>query len=238
MFEDSLVESSGKLSGGNPWTTAASFAVQVLLSGTAILISLIYTEALPQKQLISMLEAPAPPPVTAASRTAVSSGKQASEFNHNVLQLPREIPKSVAMVHDEAPPKGSAVGIMGDVLGSVPDEPSLGDILRSAAPNLPKAAVQKLRVSSGVAQGLLIREVKPEYPPLAQQARIQGIVILQALIGKDGAVQNLRVISGHPMLIQAAIEAVKQWRYKPYYLNGEPVEVETYINVNFKLAGG
>jgi len=98
--------------------------------------------------------------------------------------------------------------------------------------------VQKVRVSSGVALGLLIREVKPEYPPLAQQARIQGIVTLQALIGKDGSVQNLRVISGHPMLVQAAMEAVKQWRYKPYYLNGEPVEVETQINVNFTLAGG
>ena len=93
--------------------------------------------------------------------------------------------------------------------------------------------MQKVRVSSGVAQGLLIREVKPEYPSLARQARIQGSVILQALIGKDGSVQNLRVISGHPMLVQAAMEAVK-----PYYLNGEPVEVETQVNVNFTLLGG
>ena len=98
--------------------------------------------------------------------------------------------------------------------------------------------MQKVRVSPGVAQGLLIREVKPEYPSLARQARIQGSVILQALIGKDGSVQNLRVISGHPMLVQAAMEAVKQWRYKPYYLNGEPVEVETQVNVNFTLLGG
>ena len=98
--------------------------------------------------------------------------------------------------------------------------------------------MQKVRVSSGVAQGLLIREVKPEYPSLARQARIQGSVILQALIGKDGSVQNLRVISGHPMLVQAAMEAVKQWRYKPYYLNGEPVEVDTQITVNFTLSGG
>jgi protein TonB len=67
--------------------------------------------------------------------------------------------------------------------------------------------------------------------------RIQGLVVLQATIGKDGSVENLHVISGHPLLAPAAIRAVQQWRYKPYYLNGEPVEVETYINVNFTLAG-
>ena len=103
---------------------------------------------------------------------------------------------------------------------------------------MPKVAVQKLRVSSGVAQGLLIHEVKPQYPTLARQARIQGTVVLQAVIGKDGTVQNLHVVSGHPMLTQAAIDAVKQWRYKPYYLNGEPVEVNTQISVNFTLTGG
>jgi protein TonB len=238
MFEDSLVESSGKLAGGKAWTTAASFAVQILLSGTVILISLIYTEALPQQRLIDILQAPAPLKVAVASRAVVSSAKQTSEFDHNVLQLPREIPKSIAMVRDEAPPPGNAVGIAGDILGSVPDEPALGEILRSTTPSLPKAAVQKLRVSSGVAQGLLLRKVDPQYPSLARQARIQGTVVLQAVIGKDGSVQNLRVISGHPMLIQSAVDAVKQWLYKPYYLNGEPIEVETQINVNFILSGG
>jgi protein TonB len=85
---------------------------------------------------------------------------------------------------------------------------------------------------------LLIHQVKPSYPPLARQARIQGTVVLQAVIGKDGSIQGLKVVSGHPMLAPAALEAVKQWKYKPYYLNGEPVEVDTTINVNFTLAGG
>jgi protein TonB len=89
-----------------------------------------------------------------------------------------------------------------------------------------------------VTQGLLIRKIQPAYPPLARQARIQGSVLLQAEISKDGSIQNLRLISGHPMLAPAAIEAVKQWKYKPYILNGEPVEVETQITVNFTLAGG
>jgi hypothetical protein len=138
MFEASLLESSGKLSGGNPWTTAASFAAQVLLSGTVILLSMIYTETLPQRQLISMLDAPASPPVTAAPHAAVSSGQATSEFDHNVVQLPREIPKSIAMVRDEAPPPGNAFGIDGDVPGGIPVGATGGvaEILSSATASL------------------------------------------------------------------------------------------------------
>jgi protein TonB len=95
-----------------------------------------------------------------------------------------------------------------------------------------------VRVSQGVTEGMVLRRVQPNYPPLARQARIQGDVILQAEISKEGAIENLRVISGHPMLAPAAIDAVKQWRYKPYFLNGEPVAVETQITVKFSLSGG
>jgi protein TonB len=80
--------------------------------------------------------------------------------------------------------------------------------------------------------------VQPSYPPLARQARIQGTVVLQAIIGKDGSIEHLRAVSGHPMLIPSAIDAVSQWKYKPYLLNGEPVEVDTQVTVNFTLAGG
>src|SRR5664279_1528756 len=96
---------------------------------------------------------------------------------------------------------------------------------------------QQVQVPQGTSQGLLISKVQPTYPPLARLARIQGTVVLHALIGKDGSIQDLSVVSGHPMLIQAAMDAVKQWRYKPYLLNGEPVLVETTINVNFELSG-
>ena len=85
---------------------------------------------------------------------------------------------------------------------------------------------------------MLVHQVKPLYPMIAMQARIQGTVVLQAVIGKDGTVQDLHLISGHPMLAPAAIEAVRQWRYRPYLLNGDPVEVDTQINVNFTLGGG
>ena len=87
-------------------------------------------------------------------------------------------------------------------------------------------------------EGNLILRVQPLYPPLARQARIQGQVILRAVIRRDGMIENLQVLSGHPMLVQAAIDAVKRWRYCPYSLNGEPVEVETQVTVNFVLSGG
>lgn len=94
---------------------------------------------------------------------------------------------------------------------------------------------QRVRVSSGVSSGLLIHKVSPAYPPDARSAHVQGTVLLQALIGKDGRIIDLHVITGDPMLSPAAIGAVQQWRYKPYLLAGEPVEVETQIQVNFQL---
>jgi protein TonB len=144
---------------------------------------------------------------------------------------------------EEAPPPVMASGgVVGGVPGGVPGGQMggvIGGIISSTPVAVPKVATpQRVRVSQGVSQGLLIRKVQPVYPPLARQARIQGQVVLQAQISKQGTIENLQLVSGHPMLAPAAIEAVKQWRYKPYFLNGEPVEVDTQITVNFTLAGG
>jgi periplasmic protein TonB len=108
-----------------------------------------------------------------------------------------------------------------------------------AAPTLskPTPTVQRVRVSQGVTRGLLTYRVEPAYPPLARQARIQGVVVLTAIIDKDGNVQKLQLVSGHPMLAPAAIEAVKHWRYKPFLLNGQPLEVETTVTVTFRWRG-
>ncbi len=240
MFEDSLLESGGRLAGRTPWTTAVSFAAQSVLGGILVMLSLLYTEALPNQKFLSVLEAPGPPPAAAsAQRTAVQSSKPASELNGHVLVPPPEIPPHVAIIHDETPPGNPLidprVGVPNSVSGAASNS-TITELLRAAPIPMPTPTAKKVRVSSGVAQGLLIRQVRPQYPALARQARIQGTVVLQAAIGKDGTVQNLRVLSGHPMLIEAAIEAVKQWLYKPYYLNGEPVEVDTQINVNFTLS--
>lgn len=105
-------------------------------------------------------------------------------------------------------------------------------------PAFPQDAVpQRVRVSQGVASALVADKVDPVYPPLARQARIQGTVVLHVIIGKDGGIATLDLVSGHPMLAPAAIAAVKQWKYRPYLLNGEPVEVDTQILINFTLDG-
>jgi protein TonB len=95
---------------------------------------------------------------------------------------------------------------------------------------------QRIRISQGVTNGLLIRKVELSYPTLAKAARIQGDVVLKAIIDKEGNIQDLQLVTGHPMLVQAAIDAVRQWHYRPYLLNGQAVEVETTIRVIFTLA--
>jgi protein TonB len=244
MFEDSLVESGGRLRNKQKTTTAISFLLQIIFIGILVLLPLIFTEALPKQQLMTFLVAPPPPPPPPPPAAApVKVVKIQSELDNGQLRTPTAIPKKIEMIkEDEAPPNTGVAGVVGGVPGGVPGGAMggvLGSVISGVPTAVPKVATpQRVRVSAGVQQGLLIHKVTPNYPPLAKQARIQGTVILQALIGKDGSIQNLHVVSGHPMLTGSALDAVKQWRYKPYFLNGEPVEVETTVNVNFSLSGG
>jgi protein TonB len=247
MFEDSLIESGGKLKTKRGATTVLSFILQFALVGVLVLLPLLFTEALPKQQLMTFLVAPPPPPPPPPPPAAVPVRvvKQIqSDLVNGQLRTPTKIPEKVQMIKEEdaPPPVMSAGGVVGGVPGGVPGGQMggvIGGIISSTPVAVPKVATpQRVRVSQGVSQGLLIRKVQPPYPPLARQARIQGNVVLQAEISKDGTIQNLRLISGHPMLAPSAIEAVKQWRYKPYFLNGEPVEVETQITVIFSLSGG
>jgi len=186
---------------------------------------------------------PPPPPPPAAAPVHVVKQIQ-SDIINGELRTPTKIPKKILenLKEDEAPPQMAVTGVVGGVPGGVPGGSMggvIGSVLSSTPVAVPKIATpQRVRVSLGVSQGLLIRKVPPTYPPLARQARIQGVVMLQAQISKEGNIENLQLISGHPMLAPAAIEAVKQWKYKPYLLNGEPVEVDTQVQVNFTLAGG
>jgi protein TonB len=106
----------------------------------------------------------------------------------------------------------------------------------AAVPKFVPVTPQRIRISQGVTRGLLVHREEPAYPPLARAARVQGEVVLSAVIDGNGQIQNLQLVSGHPMLVPAAITAVKLWRYKPYLLNGQPVEVETTITVIFTLS--
>ena len=122
----------------------------------------------------------------------------------------------------------------GLALGGAPDAKAIAG-LNSGPAHTPTAAPEVIRVSQGVMEGLILKRVQPHYPAQAMQMRIQGPVQLQATISKSGEITNLKVVSGDGILARAAQEAVKQWKYKPYYLNGEPVEIQTQILVNFKL---
>jgi periplasmic protein TonB len=162
----------------------------------------------------------------------------------DIMRAPTVIPKTIAQIKDEpAPPPQASVGVVGGVPGGMPGGVAggvLGSILSSAAPPPPPppqaAAPKRIRVGGNVEAAKAIFKPSPEYPPLAKMARIQGVVRLAAVISKDGTIQDLKMLSGHPLLVQAAMSAVQRWRYQPTLLNGEPVEVETEIDVNFTLS--
>ena len=133
----------------------------------------------------------------------------------------------------EKPP---AEGVVGDIPGgAVPGQ--TGSIAEGEPASSQIPARKRVRVSAGVMQGLLAKKVAPLYPPDAKNAKIEGTVWLKVIIDKEGNVATVQLISGHPVLAPAAIDAVKEWKYRPYLLNGEPVEVETQVRINFELAG-
>jgi len=242
MFEDSLIESGGRLKTKRGRTTLVSFILEAIVVVILILIPLMFTEALPKGQLMTFLVAPPPPPPPPPPPAAVKIVRQVeTDIVNNQLRTPTKIPKQVKIIQEEeAPPP--TTGVVGGVPGGVPGGAAngvIGGIINSTPVAVPKVAVQRVRVSQGVTQGMKVHDVTPQYPQMAKIARVQGPVVLAAVIGKDGAIQNLRVVStASPLLNQAALEAVKQWRYRPYILNGEPVEVDTTITVNFTLSGG
>jgi periplasmic protein TonB len=245
MFEDSLLESGGRLKTKRGRTTTFAILLEIALIGFMVLLPLIFTEALPKQQLMTFLVAPPPPPPPpppAAAPVKIVRQIQTDIVN-GALRTPTKIPQKIQMIkEDEAPPAMASSGVVGGVPGGIPGGQMggvIGGIISSTPVAVPKVATpQRVRVSSGVSTGLLVRKVTPTYPPLARQARIQGTVVLRAVISKDGSIEGLTLVSGHPMLVQSALEAVRQWKYRPYLLNGEPVEVDTEVQVNFTLAGG
>jgi len=242
MFEDSLIESGGRLSTKRGRMTFISFILEAVIVGIMILIPLMFTEALPKAMTMTFLAAPPPPPPPPPPAAPVKVIKVVeTDVVNNQLRTPTKIPKKVEMIkEEEAPPPQS--GVVGGVPGGVPGGSMggvMGSIIGSTPTAIPKVATpQRVRVSAGVTQGLKIKNVNPVYPQMAKIARVQGPVVLAAVIGKDGSIQGLHVLStASPLLNQAAMDAVKEWRYRPYILNGEPVEVDTQITVNFTLSG-
>jgi periplasmic protein TonB len=243
-----LIYSAAKTGKWQRATIPIAYALEVCLVGALVLIPLLHTASLGKAELwkqVLLLPAPPPPPPAPgpARNTARRSPRPPTEVF--TLTVPRAIPERIEMVRDdsfEVPNPELAIGVPGGMEGGAPGGIPFG-IAITMAPPLPPPPVRAKATSprmvriSHIDPARLIFQPTPEYPPVAKMARIQGTVRLEAVIGTDGRVENLKVISGHPLLLKAAADAVSRWRYQPTLLNGEPVEVLTEIDVIFQLAG-
>src|ERR1035438_8539223 len=229
MFEQTFVEGKTKTT----WTVLTAFIAQTALIIVAVILPMIYFDVLPKTQLTSFLVAPPPPPPPPpppAVATVVKIVKVIPrQFDAGRLMAPKSVPHEVVQIReDELPPSssggggvvggvpggvagGTPGGVLGGIIGSVPTAalpPPPPPVKKDVAP-------KRITIGGNVQQANLVRQPKPVYPPLAKQARISGVVHLAAVISKDGTIQDLKVISGHPLLIPSALEAVKQWVYQP-----------------------
>jgi len=239
----SSLESNWDQSARRGRATLASFTMQALGLSLLLAIPLFTIQGPPvikwfdESQILVPPSAP-PPPASPERQGQI----RPSNFHEGILQTPPSVPPTIAQLNEggveDAPDVGN-VGVIGStgnnrrgVWGSTG-----GPTVEVAPPPKPPTPTHPLQISHW-SEGNLVFRVQPVYPALARQARIQGAVELRAIISKTGTIENLTVVNGHPMLVRSAIEAVRQWRYRPYMLNGEPVEVETDVTVNFLLSGG
>jgi periplasmic protein TonB len=244
IFADSMLEISWAQRGRRSWTTLTSFGLQVVIVGLLLLIPLLRTVGAPTvlKTVSTPISAGRPEPPSslrprAANNAAVPSNPTPARF-----LAPGRIPPTIQQSTDassfDSPGSQYCTGVCtamnlppGMAAPGIPFSPGGERPIMPARPSPPAHVFQ----TSTMLEGSLIRKVQPVYPPLAKIARIQGPVVLFAVINRAGSIDNVRVLSGHPMLVAAAIDAVKQWQYRPYILNHEPIEVETQITVNFIL---
>ena len=238
LFHDSLVVSGAKSQPRNPWAAVGSVSLLSLVLLALVVIPLFHTDTLPKRETLIMLLVPPPTAAPAVTTFRVPGPAYTSKSI--------SIPSAMYVTQEPPPPPadttgGVVGGVPGGLVGGVPGA-VLTEVLNGThiVPVLAKTSPtpKRMRIASRVAESNLIHDVSPTYPPEAGRARIEGTVVLLAVIAKDGTVQDVRVESGLPVLAQAAIDAVKQWRYKPYLLNGEPIEVASQITINFILPRG
>lgn len=244
MFAESMLETSWGQRTRRGWMTLTSFGVQVVVIGLLLAIPLLNTVGLPSGRV---LQPPVswggpPPPLRVVARPHTTTVQ--SNLFDDVLVAPHSIPPQVQEINEVEPPPqipySETPGVPGGTGGSGDGvwkaiNESLSHV--TPPPVAPPASIKREFRTSSILEGMLIRKVQPVYPPLARSVRVQGPVVLDAVISKAGTIENLQLVSGHPMLVPPAIDAVRQWRYRPYVLNGEAIEVETRITVNFLLQG-
>jgi protein TonB len=241
MFEDSLVESRvGQVSSSKRWTTLASIGLQVAVAGVVMMLPLLHPEAMPFRLEAPKLVMPLMPkphvPVVIERESAASSSNVAIP---SVMrpEVGRSLLPSLHPVVGDPPPQapfGSGVRMPDGLLGGIGVGGGSGPVVSVASARAP---VAPLHVSTGVLQGMLLAPIRPVYPAIAKAAGVQGTVVVDAVISRTGRIESLHVVSGPPMLQSAALEAIREARYEPYRLNGEPTEVQTTITVNFRFGG-
>lgn len=240
VFEQSLLIDQGTK---RPWNFLVSLGAELLAVSLAILIPLAYYDHLPAVHWKDIMVGPPPsaPPVEpqATHASNATSTTPAVRQHRAFVFEPKANPQTAATTStDFAPDTPPALGVPDGVGGRISNT-FLPNVV--ALPPPPPKPVEKrqpsapVRVTSQLQMAMLLRKVTPAYPPLARSAGISGVVRLVGTIGRDGTIQNLQVVSGNPLLTQAALDAVRQWVYKPTLLNGVPVEVIAPIEVNFTL---
>jgi protein TonB len=233
MFEDSTFESTGSIHTRSRRWMIAAFAFNACILLALVLVPLFYPEALPRMAMAMLMEAPATPaeqpkPVVRPEHAPASP----SEMQAGILLAPSRIPRKPYIPGKPEEPTADTVIALGGPGTGNPDNPFAG---HNVQPDVRPAAKGPAHISKGVMEGMLIYKVVPRYPSIAVAVHASGTVVLEATISRGGTIENLRVASGPALLQQAALDAVKQWRYRPYLLNGEPVEVATTVNVEFTL---
>ena len=242
MFSEMVESVAVKKMTHTRWGILISATAQSICLIALILVPLMYTQALPKALLVSLLVAPpAPEPTRTSPPTASSRVEPRSVrlLDHDQFYEPRAIPPHVKIfVEPELPPETptSAGTTIGD--GAIDLLHTFTDDSTRMTPAPPRVqAPERIQQGGTIQAARIINQPQPIYPVLAVQARIQGNVVLHAIIDKEGSVSELQVISGDPRLVKAALDAVRQWRYQPTLLNGNSVEVETTITVSFVLGG-
>jgi periplasmic protein TonB len=236
MFEDATFESMGTIHTRSRNWMLATFGLNGSIIAILIAVPFIYPSVLPQMRNTITLATPTPVEEThPVVRQTAPATSQTSEMYETRVIPPRRIPPGISVpnVHEDPGYINSSVLAAGPT-----GFPGVGcDPLNCghAQTVVQQTAQPTRRVSGGVMEGMLLHRVLPVYPAMARATRTAGRVELQATISRTGTIENLRVVSGPQLLIRAAIDAVTQWRYRPYLLNAEPVEVETTINVDFTL---
>jgi protein TonB len=230
MFEDSTFESTGRIHTRSRGWMIATFTFNSSILLALILIPLLYPQALPRIAMTMLMQAPVQPVEQVKPQPRLERTVVAEQVG---IQAPPKIPTGILYVNKpEAPLPPINVAEMADPGFGNGVGPFSGSGTRPVVQQLPKALAH---VSSGVMAGMIVQRVLPEYPAIPRAARIEGTVVLEATISISGTIEHLRVVSGPVLLQQAALNAVQQWRYRPYLLDGQPVEVETTVNVEFRL---